>query len=87
MPEKQTRFLTGPAITFTFTNEKEQLHLMHYLAELALLEVQMLQYTSRAQQDTRYEQCCAVRTLRVHFNLRPSHIAAAAALLSHPLRS
>jgi len=60
---------------------------MHYLAELALLEVQMLQYTSRAQQDARYEQCCGARTLRVHFSLRPSHIAAAAALLSHPLRS
>lgn len=39
---------------------EEQLHLMHYLAELALLEVQMLQYT-------------------------PSHIAAAAALLSNKL--
>lgn len=28
---------------------QEQSHLMHYLAELALLEVQMLQYTSRPQ--------------------------------------
>ncbi|CAK9011585.1 unnamed protein product [Durusdinium trenchii] len=39
---------------------EEQSHLMHYLAELSLLEVQMLQYT-------------------------PSHIAAAAALLSNKL--
>ena len=71
---------------------------MHYLAELALLEVQMLQYTSWAQWDREFlpdlpgwdaktardiaDTVIAVIDLSDLTSLRPSHIAAAAALLS-----
>ena len=38
---------TGPGVSFWYEIPQEQSHLMHYLAELALLEVQMLQYSRR----------------------------------------